>query len=257
MPAEFNLHAALVGATVIALYIVWTHGGFIWVGQMFGFFGPPPEALQTIVRETAARMKVVVKRVSVMRVSLAQAFALPPVGTLIFTERLLELCPAEEIDAICAHELAHLAERPGQYAQRYVVWLTFLPWIFITPTLHTFGSLGLLLLASTAILGPALYRRVSRKLEVRADQMAHAHEPEDQAYARALARLYQDNLLPAVHAKRQATHPHLYDRLVAAGMTPDFARPKPAKLMAWHGKLFGAVFGALVGLAIFGFKRFL
>lgn len=53
------------------------------------------------------------------------------------------------------------------------------------------------------------------------------------------------NLLPAVEAKGRATHPHLYDRLIAAGVTPDFPRPAPAGSMAWHGIVFSAALGML------------
>jgi hypothetical protein len=83
------------------------------------------------------------------------------------------------------------------------------------------------LLIST--MAPRVYRDISRKLEVRADEMAKAQEHDPGTYARALARIYQDNMVPAVTAGR-GTHPHLYDRLVAAGVTPDFPRPAAAKL---------------------------
>jgi len=45
-------------------------------------------------------------------------------------------------------------------------------------------------------------------------------------YARALARLYEANFAPAV-MPRKHSHPHLYDRLVSAGVQPDYPRPEP------------------------------
>jgi hypothetical protein len=30
-------------------------------------------------------------------------------------------------------------------------------------------------------------------------------------------------------------HPHLYDRMLAAGVTPDYPRPQPPGRMAWPG----------------------
>jgi hypothetical protein len=60
-----------------------------------------------------------------------------------------------------------------------------------------------------------------------------------------LARLHEDNLVPAVVAQQHSTHPHLYDRLIAAGVTPDFPRPPAAAKMAWHGLLFSILAGVL------------
>jgi hypothetical protein len=39
--------------------------------------------------------------------------------------------------------------------------------------------------------------------------------------------MYEGNLVPAVLRGRRLTHPHLYDRLVAAGLAPAYPRPAP------------------------------
>ena len=85
---------------------------------------------------------------------------------------------------------------------------------------------------------------------MRADAIAHANEPDPGIYARALAKLYEDNLLPAVNAKDRATHPHLYDRMLAAGVTPDFPRPKRTTTMSWNGTLLALALGVL-GVIVF------
>jgi len=95
------------------------------------------------------------------------------------------------------------------------------------------------------MLAPVIYRKLSRKLESRADQMAKSNEGDAGTYARALTRLYEDGLLPAVSPKNQTTHPHLYDRILAAGVTPDFPRPASAVSMAWYGYLFTTTLGLL------------
>jgi hypothetical protein len=86
------------------------------------------------------------------------------------------------------------------------------------------------------------------RLETRADAMAKGNEAETGAYAQALLKLYTDNLLPAVSARKRATHPHLYDRLLAAGVTPDFPRPAPALSMSWNGWVFSLLAGFLFGI---------
>jgi hypothetical protein len=72
-----------------------------------------------------------------------------------------------------------------------------------------------------------LFRNVAARMEKRADEVAHtAVSPA--RYARALERLYEANLVPAVLSKKAAKpHPHLYDRVLAAGVTPGYPRPEP------------------------------
>ena len=69
-------------------------------------------------------------------------------------------------------------------------------------------------------------------------------------YARALARIYEDSLLPAVNSRKVESHPDLYDRMEAAGITPDFLRPARPENMSWHGSLFSGVLGIIAVLAV-------
>jgi Zn-dependent protease with chaperone function len=245
MPDEFNGVALTIGGLVIALSVLWSRGGFIWLGQKLGLFVPAPVRLQNIVEETSARMNVPFREVLMMRSPMAQAFALPNSRKLLFTERLLELLPDDEVAAICAHELAHLTESKTARYSRSIQMLMFLPWIFFNPLAHAFGFFAFYGLLFTTLGVPRVYRRISQKLESRADQMAKANEGDAGTYARALLRLYEDGLLPAVTAKARATHPHLYDRMLIAGVTPDFPRPAAAGSMAWHGHIFAGVVGLL------------
>jgi Zn-dependent protease with chaperone function len=250
MPDEFNQKSVLIAAAVLTLCIVWNRDGWIRVGRKIGLFLPPPERLQNIVKGTAARMDVSFREIWLMRISLAQAFAMPSSRRLLFSERLLQLLSDGEIAAVCAHELAHLTEPRKDYYKRCVSWLVFLPWVFFKPMVHAFGVFGFFLLLLITTSAPILYRRLSHKLETRADRMAQSNELDAGNYARALALLYEDSLVPAVLAKERATHPHLYDRLLAAGVSPDFPRPTPAHSMAWHGILFSGALGLLAMILI-------
>ena len=250
MPDEFNAQTLIIAALVLTLCILWSRDGWIRVARRLGLMLPTPERLQNIVHDTASKMNVSFRELCVMRSSLAQAFAMPGGRRLLFTERLLQLLSDDEIAAISAHELAHLAESRRDYYQRYVLWLMFAPWIFFRPMVQTAGLLGFYLLLLTSLLAPFVYRRVSHRLETRADLVAHSNEPEPGTYARALARLHEDSLVPAVLAKPRETHPHLYDRMVAAGLTPDFPRPAPAQPTAWHGILCSGALGVLAALLI-------
>jgi len=71
-------------------------------------------------------------------------------------------------------------------------------------------------------------------MERRADAMATVHEgPSPGTYARALERLYQINQMPAVMPGKR-THPNLYDRLLAAGVTPAYPRPAAPARLTWQ-----------------------
>jgi Zn-dependent protease with chaperone function len=247
-PVTFNLQSLVIAASVALLLAIWNYKGWIWTGRKLGLMVPPPERLQNIVRDTAAEMNVPVREIWVLWSSGSQAYALPNARTLLFTNRTLELLTDAEIASVCAHELAHLTEARAQYYKRYIQWLMFLPWLFFKPVVHACGVLGYVILVTVTTLVPRIYRDISRKLEVRADKAATAAEQDPGTYARALARLYEDNLMPAVTV-RQGTHPHLYDRLMAAGVTPDFPRPEPAKATTWYGHAL-AVLLALLAMAL-------
>jgi hypothetical protein len=88
-----------------------------------------------------------------------------------------------------------------------------------------------------AVVVALIFSVLSRRMEARAD-----HGPRDgRTYARALERVYAANLIPAVLPGRGASHPHLYDRLLAVGVTPDYPRPAAPRV---RGVLF-ALFGSL------------
>ena len=53
-------------------------------------------------------------------------------------------------------------------------------------------------------------------------QLACAAEPAPGAYARALEKIYEANLVPLVISSRHHRYPELYDRLVDAGAPPAY-----------------------------------
>ncbi len=71
-----------------------------------------------------------------------------------------------------------------------------------------------------------LFLRLVHRMEIRADAMARQPETAAGTYARALAKIYEANLVPVVLGAKRRTHPELYDRLVAAGVTPEYPRPE-------------------------------
>jgi len=90
------------------------------------------------------------------------------------------------------------------------------------------------------------FKLVSRHCEKRADQIATRHESDAGVFASALLKLYKENLMPAVLAKRQSTHPDLYDRLIASGVQPDFPRPLPPRKLSVQSLIMSIALGILI-----------
>lgn len=94
------------------------------------------------------------------------------------------------------------------------------------------------------------WKNLSRHFETRADKVATQNEVHPGVFARALAKRYEQNLFPAALPKKRSTHPDLYDRLVAAGVQPDYPTPKPPSLFTVQGLFMSAGLGVFVGISI-------
>src|SRR5262249_12727061 len=95
------------------------------------------------------------------------------------------------------------------------------------------------------------FKRFRRAREERADHVAHVHEGAPGTHARALEHLHEANRIPAVLGHRSATHPDLYDRMVAADAAPSYARPlPPARLPTALGVLGGTAVAMVAFFAL-------
>lgn len=247
MPVEVGWPMAGVTALYVTAQFVlaWR---FVPLLRMMKLIVPAPPRLHDLVAKVSARMNVRVSRTWMIRGAAANAFALPFGRELLFNERLLDLLSDEELEAVCAHELGHLTESRTSLGIRIIGSLPLLPWIYLTPLIHSFGLLGIII-PSIAMLGLLRgFHAISRRLELRADTVAHSQENHSGIYALALEKIHEANQIPAVLPERKTTHPHLYDRLIAAGVTPSYPRPAPAKAMAWHGHAFSSLVGILLVL---------
>ena len=199
-----------------------------------GAFRPASEHLTSLVKECAAAANVTVKAVWEIPTPAGYAAALVAQRTLIFSTTTAAEHDDEELRAICRHELAHLDEGPWLLALRVAQTpLSLLPCIFAPSCVASMGSAGVLPPLLLWLLFSRLFTRLSLHLEKRADAAAR-QDAESPAYARALERLHRSNLSPAVFAAKAArTHPDLYDRMIAAGVTPDYPRPAPPSGQHW------------------------
>ena len=221
--------STLVG---MALGVIGIGVGSVWAGaplaRVLGLLHPASERTRRAVARAAARTGVIPRAVFEVGLPVANAAALPIPGWLVFTRPCVEVLDDEELEAIACHELGHVSEPRGVKVVRVAGALGVLPVGFAVALAQAFGALAGLLIVLGLLLAVVIPVGVLRKrMEVRADAVAHASDLEEGVYARALERLYRRNHLPAVMWSRRTVHPHLYDRLLAAGIAPGYPRPAP------------------------------
>ena len=256
LPDRLN-PAAIVILIAVAVslgsYLVWGRLGLM---RSLGIIRPASERLRTIVERTSGNSGVSPRAVVEMGLPMANAFAFPLQGMVGMTDACMAVLDDEEIATVCAHELAHLRE------PRLVVWAraarVFLIGVCAAlvaasarPLPGSFGPMAIFVGVYGAViiflLGTVLANRLSLKMEHRADAQAAQSQESPGVYARALEKLYRTNLVPAVFGSKRMTHPHLYDRMIQAGVEPEYARP--AAPPQWPSML---GFAALVLAAILG-----
>jgi Zn-dependent protease with chaperone function len=238
-----------IGCLVITFCIF---AGGLFVTRLLGIARPAPERLERLVALAVQRVGVRPKATYLIRWSTANAIAFPFVQRIAVTDTALKYLTDEELVAVIVHELAHLNESPRVKRLRAVGGFVWLPLICAKPILGTYGFPALAATALLVLCGHSAVRHLSRAMERRADTLSQTNEGEPGTYAKALEHIYELNLIPAVTRQKMSTHPHLYDRLVAAGMNPAYPRPRPPTL--WRAAIAVVVMSlcALLYVVIFG-----
>lgn len=224
--APLDLRDALLLAAAALLLGCVAWGGALRVLGWLRLTQPAPERLRRAVRVASQALGAFEPPVEVVRWSAANAFAYPVSGRLAFSSRCLDVLDDDELCAVAAHEIGHLGEPLAVRAARAAMLLAMLPLVGIVAVFEIAGPLGALGLVGLMLVLTLLFRRLAMRMEQRADRVALCGAETSPVYGRALERIYQANLAPAVMAGRPV-HPHLYDRLVAAGISPRYPRPDP------------------------------
>lgn len=232
MPGEFNRHVWLAFSGAVLLKLVWPTLSLRLL-RLSGILRPAEPRLLRLVSACEQEGSNRVREVYQLKSIMANAMALPMTGTLLFFDRLLEILSDEEVIAICAHEIGHLAESKWIAACRYLGTMAVLPALLIHPLWVRFGMLGVYGALLMVILWSRMSRKLTRRMEGHADAFALDRTSGSDVYARALERLYEANQVAAVLPGNNGTHPHLYDRMLQCGVTPGFPRPAaPEKFTA-------------------------
>jgi Zn-dependent protease with chaperone function len=257
MPIDFSWQAFALAGGLAIVYGLWAARGGVFTLTLLGLRAPATESLQNLVNQVAARMGIQVKRVLIMKTHLFQAYALPYTNELLFSEPLLRVCTESETEAIVIHEMGHLTESGLVRSLRLLRVLLIIGWVFVKPAHHTFGLMGIPAIILLPILLSIPLSRLSRRLEARADSLAHKDHAAGAALASALCKIYEGNLTPAVLPKqRLRTHPDLYDRMLTAGVQPAFPRPSAPSQRTFSSLVFSTAFGFLLVGAFVKFDHF-
>ena len=232
---ELNAWAALVLAGTALSVGAAMLGTGVAFARLVRLARPASEKAQRAVVAASATTGVRPRGVYELDLTIANAFALPAVGSLLFTPPLVRALDDAQLAAIARHELGHVSEPRSVVAVRVLsATVLFVALVAVRPILGPGPSASepwRLLAAALTLLGALAFTRlvgkpVAQRMEERADAIAAKGVPDDGTYARALEAVYAANLVPAVMNVRGA-HPHLYDRMVSAGLTPSWPRPAP------------------------------
>jgi len=248
----------LVGAAFLAVAFFASGRGVLLL-RLLRVARPAAPHLAEMVDQLAQQMKLP-GRIRVLELDWAQVNAVASVTyrTVAFSRPLLDVMSPDETRAIAAHELAHLLEPPWVRVVRVIHMFAYLPAAPLIKYGGTGGAFAGWLLIMALLLG---FKRFTRRMEVRADRLESQAVADPNAYMRSMIKLHEANMVPAVMPGSQS-HPHLYDRLLAGGIQPDF--PKPAApsrakplLAALAATLATAVVMFLALVTVGCFQRFL
>ncbi|PYJ08457.1 MAG: hypothetical protein DME25_01505, partial [Verrucomicrobia bacterium] len=223
MPDTPNAQAVFIFCAAVLALVFCALGGELRLLGWIGILKPAPSALTAMVHRLAELMKVKGKvRVFVLEWAMVNGLAWQRNRAVGFTRPLLEIMTEKEVRAVAAHELAHLLEPPWARRIRTAHLFAYLPLVPLAKYGGSPGALAAFCLLVTFVLG---YIRFTHRFERRADRGESDAIADPGAYAMSMTVLHQANSTPAVMPGKQS-HPHLYDRLLAGGIQPDFPRPR-------------------------------
>lgn len=188
---------------------------------------PMYQRLRSIADTATKNTGIVPRNIWLADSPIANAIAFPIINSVTFTTRTMESLDDEECLSVMYHEYAHLREPWAVRLMRILPMLSFYIFIFLCPMHHAFEAFGILLLALLFFGIIQSTNAVMRRMEHRADDHSIAMSDHSAVYARALEKIHEASQIPAIMASKKMIHPNLYDRMLQAGLTPDYEPPLP------------------------------
>lgn len=218
-----------VGAFLL-LFLLWILGGWFWIFRKLGWIRRANRRFEALAAPLLTRLNLEKTPIFEMPFMQVNAFAHTILKQMIFTEAAIERMDDSELRSIVAHEAGHLLEGWNTSLKRISSYFLLLPVLALRLILHAFGFpflMGTLFVVyAIVILLGFVTRKEATKLEQAADSVAH-RESDEGVYATSLEKLSRLNFVPPIIGRKRMRHPEVYDRMVAAGVTPTYARPDP------------------------------
>lgn len=247
MPATLTARSLAAAALALALIVALSLGGNVLALRALGLLQRAPERLQRAVDRAAERTGRSPRETLVGTIAAVNVYSFPTIGRVVTTQATLDALDDESLSAMFGHALAHLTES----SRRSLLRGLFAPMMFVPLMLaRPLFQYGIMVFYAALIASFGLVVILSRTLRYdfkEADRLAREAEETSGNYARALAKVYEANVVPAVLNQKTPARAHLYDRLLAAGMTPDCPRPAPPRL----GRAMLTLFAMIVSLTFF------
>jgi Zn-dependent protease with chaperone function len=219
LPADPSHAAFAFALTLSAAGLALMLGASCWAMGWLGL------ARRVDLRECGIQDSMPFKSVWSVEVPMVNAFAFPLTGQVAVTKRAFETLSPDELAAVLRHEAAHLSESNELKVIRVVFAALFQAWGYVGIIGAQFGVGAAWAVPITLFGVYNLLRRRQHHEETRADDAAIGAGADASVYARALEKLHETSLLPAVMGKRMP-HRDLHDRMVAAGVTPGWPKPE-------------------------------
>lgn len=241
----------VVGTGVVLVSVAY---GGLFLALTVGALRRASPALTDAIRRAGAREDVTVRlalRLPTGCSRFTNAAAIPWARTIFVTDRLAETFSPAALDAVLAHEAAHLSEGPRVAALRLGAAVLLVGGLGIGIRIADGLAGGTTLVFASALVALVLLvlaRRVARRMEERADAHAREHVGGP-ALAEALLGLQRENLLPLTTQNKRRVHPDLYDRITACGHD---LGPRPAPPATRLGALAGLALGASLAACAYG-----
>ena len=254
-PARWDARAwalLAVGTVAVGVYMGW---GWRRLMRWNGILRPAGDRFREIATRSAEQTGIELRSIEQAALPMANAFAFVHDQGIGVTDSALAILDDAELGAVCAHELAHLGEPVWVRATRLsfgFFWGLLVASLgLFQPMVESLDPQAVLFIVSFGLAGLLVangaFLRLAHRLEVRADAQARPAEEARGAYGRALAKIYEMNLVPVVMGAKRRTHPELYDRLVAAGVNPDYPRPAAPPRVPWWAGLLALILSSIVG----------
>ena len=232
MPPRFTgygVQAAALLAIGTVLVFASALGGGLALGRLLGLFRAGDERLARAAASGAAHAGVPLPATLVMGAARPWRSRSRSGASSSSADSALALFDDAELAAVVDHETGHLTESRAVTLQRMAGLLVF-TLLMAGPSLageggRTRRSSRSFSPFSALVAVGAFSRRTSVEIERRADAHAASHAGEG-VYARALEKMHRAALVPAVLARRFASHPDLWDRMAAAGRPAGLAETR-------------------------------